>query len=129
MDIRQCSRCAKLFSYRGNRNCPECVQAVDKLFVDVRNYLDEHPTASIEDICEDCGVEESFLLGWLREGRLIRSTEGVPLIKCQRCGVPIKGGRYCDGCAVSVIHQLEGSAQDIGQRESSKVAPIHTRLS
>ena len=129
MDIRQCSRCSKLFSYMGNRQCPACVQMVDKQFVDVRNYLDDHPGASIEDICEECDIEESALLGWLREGRLVLSRGSASHLACQRCGAAIKTGRYCEGCKLKVIDQLEDTAQVIGRRDAESKNRVHIRLS
>jgi len=120
MDIRQCARCSKLFHYMGNRNCPECVRALDDIFLEVRNYLDDHPGANMDDVCVACEADEDDVLRWLREGRLILSSESASLLKCQVCGTPIKSGRYCDTCAAKVIGQLESTAQQLGGGRKGK---------
>ena len=114
MDIRQCIRCSKLFQFRGNVKCPACVHELDEIFLSVRNYLDDNPQASIEDVCEFCGADEEDVLRWLREGRLILTFECQPLLTCQLCQESIKTGRYCEACSAKVIGQLENTSRHLG---------------
>ncbi len=113
MDIRQCRRCRKLFQYIGNPQCPACVQELDNIFNKVRNYLYDNPRASIEQICDDCGAEESNILGWLREGRLILNDHSAGILPCEGCGASIASGRYCDACAKRVKSDLQSTAQSM----------------
>ncbi|MCL2747417.1 MAG: MerR family transcriptional regulator [Oscillospiraceae bacterium] len=127
MNIRQCDRCSKIFNFQGNRRCPACVREVDQSFVDVRNFLDESPKASIEEVCEETGVDEADLLGWLREGRLILSSANVSALLCGRCHAPITSGRYCENCAVWMKATLEDTAHNIKQT-SEKGARSHVYI-
>ena len=128
MDIRQCMRCSKLFQYRGSPNCPDCVRALDDTFLEVRHYLEDHPHATIDDVCEACQADENDVLRWLREGRLILSHDSSPLLACQSCRKPIQSGRYCETCAVNVIGQLEATARHLGgERPNRDRSNDHTR--
>jgi predicted amidophosphoribosyltransferase len=111
MNIKQCARCDKLFEYRGNPNCPNCVQELDDIFVKVRNFLYDHPRADADAIHEACGADEEDVLRWLREGRLILSPDSAAALLCQICGEPIRSGRFCESCNAKVINQLENTAQ------------------
>ena len=138
MDIRQCERCNTLFQFMGNFKCPACVNELDKIFINVRNYLDEHPSASIEDVCDICEVDEEEVLGWLREGRLLLSSDSIARLTCQGCHMPIQSGRYCEDCASQVVDQLEETAQHFssgavaGGRASGRLSQqekrIHVRI-
>lgn len=129
MDIRQCRRCRKLFDYRGNPNCPACVQQMDQMFVMVRNFLYDNPHADMEAICEASGAEENDVLAWLREGRLIVDSDMTPLLTCVNCRKPIQSGQYCDACAHQMRAQLEQGARQISApkpesgEKSAKSAP------
>ena len=120
MEIRQCERCSKLFHYRGNRNCPDCVRELDDIFLKVRNFLDDNPKASVEDVCEAIDADEEDVLGWLREGRLILSRDNNPLLTCQLCRAPIQSGRYCEVCAIKVVGQLERTSQYFEEDKTAK---------
>lgn len=113
MDVRQCRNCRKLFQYRSSPLCPECVEALDRLFQDVRNYIYDNPRATIEQICEETGADSKLISGWLREGRLILSTENAALLKCESCGTAIRSGRFCEECAGQVKSRLEAAAREI----------------
>ncbi|MDR3207455.1 MAG: hypothetical protein LBT60_03895 [Oscillospiraceae bacterium] len=120
MNIKQCARCDKLFEYRGNLNCPSCVQELDDIIDKVRNFLYDNPRADTEIICEECGAEEIDILRWLREGRLILTQDNVAMLKCQVCGEPVKSGRFCESCNAKVINQLESTAQHLSGQTKSR---------
>ena len=48
MDVRNCKGCGKLFNYMsGAQLCPECRAKLEKKFSGVKDYIGEHPQASI----------------------------------------------------------------------------------
>ena len=54
MDVRNCKGCGKLFNYMsGVQLCPECRAKLEKKFSSVKDYIGEHPQASISQVAED----------------------------------------------------------------------------
>jgi len=129
MDIRQCTRCSKLFQYRGNGHCPACVQELDEVFLNVRNYLDDNPRAGVEDVCAACEADEDDVLRWLREGRLLLTKVIHPLLICQLCQTHIRAGRYCEICAAKVVGQLENTARHFGRCMEKRDVRSHVQIS
>ena len=113
MDVRQCGRCKKLFQYQGAQLCPACVLELDEKFNLVRNYIYENPAATLDGICESTGVEAMLIHRWLREGRLILSYESEAMLTCENCGKPLRTGRYCEDCMITVRSMLDGAASSI----------------
>lgn len=99
MEIRNCKRCNRLFQYNGVKYCPKCLMEMDEMYKKVRDYLYEHPDATIVEVSEATGVEEKIILEFLREGRL-ELKEPSPVLTCERCGKPITTGRMCKECLV-----------------------------
>lgn len=56
MNLRNCPQCGKLFVYNIRNLCPECIKKDEKDFGCVRDYLYNHPRATIEEISEETGV-------------------------------------------------------------------------
>ncbi len=47
----------------------------------------------------------------MKEGRLeIRDENTNLLLACERCGKPIKSGRFCDRCIVEMKRELKSAA-------------------
>ncbi|MDR1669758.1 MAG: MerR family transcriptional regulator [Oscillospiraceae bacterium] len=111
MDIRQCKRCKKLFAYTARAICPECIRELDEQFKYVRDYLYDHPNATMEKVCEETGAEMADIHRWLREGRLIQSTVTAPMLTCKVCGAPIYTGEMCDKCTNNVRAQFKKTAE------------------
>jgi flagellar operon protein (TIGR03826 family) len=128
LDIRNCSRCGRIFTYDGiNRLCPRCRKQDEEDFINVREYLYDNPGATIQMVSEDTGVDSKKILRFLREGRLEIKDENTNLIlDCERCGKPIKTGRFCDNCKVELERELKGAVasskhENVKQRERDKM--------
>ena len=122
--IRNCSRCGKPFVPVGaQRICPECVRKADETFVQVQQYLREHPDATVEELATECHVPADIVLGFVREGRLmITAQPDRGGIACPMCGKPLVAGSVCSECR-RVIAQLEGirdSRSETGTRGSGR---------
>lgn len=134
MDVRNCRRCGKIFSYRGVHVCNDCIEQEEKDFEDVKNYIENHPGASTLEVSSETDVEIKTITRFLREGRL--EAEGVQVIDsdltCDKCGKPISMGRYCDDCTKKLQAELKEAAaklQKDAARDSRNVnwGSIHTR--
>ena len=65
MDVRNCKGCGKLFNYMsGAQLCPECRAKLEKKFSSVKDYIDEHPQASISQVAEDMDVSVKQIKQW-----------------------------------------------------------------
>lgn len=101
MDLRNCSRCGKLFQSMGQRICPDCVREEQKDFEKVREYLWENKDATIYETSQATGVSTERINQFVREGRLVLNK---PELECMSCGQPIKTGKFCAKC----LKQMQG---------------------
>ncbi|SFQ02976.1 MerR family transcriptional regulator [Caldicoprobacter faecalis] len=126
MDIRNCKRCNRLFQYNGIKYCPSCVMELDEMFKKVRDYLYEHPDATIIEVSEATGVEEKIILEFLREGRL-ELKEPSPVLTCERCGKPITTGRMCKECLAVFERGLKKGLSE-SARKVSDLKPDSSKI-
>ena len=110
MDVRNCKGCGRLFNYMGGAPlCQECKAALEKKFEAVKDYIDEHPQASISQVAEDMDVSVKQIKQWVREERLILSEASLDGVVCEHCGRPITSGRYCDKCKAAMANNLQSA--------------------
>lgn len=111
MDIKNCKRCGKMFSYlSGMIICNECKKVDEEDFIKVRKYLYDNPGSSMQQISEVCEVSAEKITRFLKEGRLeIREGSNV-ILECEICGKSISSGRRCSNCA----KQLERDLNKVG---------------
>ncbi|MCL2030222.1 MAG: hypothetical protein FWG93_01620 [Oscillospiraceae bacterium] len=113
MNVRSCERCRRLFQTTGNPMCPACIQELDAQFSDVKNYLYDNPGASMEQVCEETGVDHAQIVRWLREGRLVTDERHAALLGCVTCGAPIRAGQYCEACKGNLQRSLRDTARSM----------------
>lgn len=119
MDVRNCSRCGKVFSYAGKPLCRRCLDLEEREFERVKAYLVEHPGSTIEEVHEDTEVSKDKILRFLREGRLI-ATEGLAdVLRCEWCQRPIQTGYRCKKCAEGMQSQIRSVLPAEPQREAA----------
>lgn len=108
MDVRNCKGCGKLFNYlSGIPLCPECLKKLEEKFIDVKQYIEDHPGASLSEIAEDNDVTVNQIKRWVREERLSFTADSVVGLECENCGTIIKTGRFCDSCKEKLQHGFE----------------------
>ena len=123
MDIVNCPRCGKLFTRMSSPICDACEKEEEKIFQDVKKYIEDNPNSHLEEVATATGVSVKKLLKYLREGRL-ETTQGIgSVLKCENCGKHIKRGRYCDTCVIEINQQV---ADAFAQKKTSAV--MHTRI-
>ena len=111
MNVRNCKRCRKLFNYiAGQPICPACKEELEKLFQEVKKYIQDHRNCSVAEVATECDVEESQIRQWVREERLEFGEGSIGLV-CETCGSPITTGRFCDKCKASMVNQLSAAGR------------------
>jgi len=107
-ELRNCPQCGKVYMYMVRNLCPACIDLEEAQYEQVREYLLKNPGASVEQIVEDTGVEESKVLRWMRDGRLVvADTGGRPVLVCQRCGRRVEKGNLCPKC-IQTLQEIKG---------------------
>ena len=109
MDARSCRSCGILFNYiQGPPVCAACRQKLEDKFVQVRDYIRENDSATMQQISEDNEVSVKQLKQWVREERLVFTKNSPVGIECEACGKMIKTGRFCDQCKSNMTNTLQG---------------------
>lgn len=107
MNVRNCKKCGKLFNYvAGAPICPACKDGLEKKFQEVKKYVQDNKGVTIHDVVENCEVDSQQVRQWVREERLEFSGEGVTGITCEKCGVTIPTGRFCQKCKNEMTENL-----------------------
>lgn len=117
MEVIQCVRCKKLFQHiSGPPICYECKAQEEKDFDRVKEYLKEHPRATLSEVAEETEVSVERITKFLKEGRLeITQSSGI-MLKCEKCGRPIPGGRLCKACSSQLKNDLQGSYNELKEK-------------
>ncbi|WP_058485997.1 TIGR03826 family flagellar region protein [Defluviitalea phaphyphila] len=108
MEIRNCKKCNRLFQYvTGRVICPACKEEEEKVFKKIKEYLYEHPKATLVQVSQETGASIPTIKHYIREGRLIITPESPIGIECERCGTMIKTGRFCEKCAYEIERDMK----------------------
>lgn len=119
MDARNCRSCGILFNYIGGVPiCASCKKKLEDKFREVKDYLNEHPNATIVEVSEEMEVSVKQIKQWIREERLSLSEATMDGVLCESCGKPIRSGRFCDKCKAKMQSELASAI------EKPKAAPV-----
>ena len=113
-----CEHCHRLFNYPGfgAMYCPMCKTEDEKTRRKIKDWLDEHGTASMYEISAATGVSERLIRQYLRDGMLEIPNNSPVFIKCEKCGCDIRSGRWCPECAAKLSSDLRGCYAGIGDK-------------
>lgn len=120
-ELKNCKKCGRLFNYIGGRIpiCPVCQKEDEADFQKIKKYLFENPGASISQVSKDLDITVEKIKRFLREGRLeIVGDEGIPILCCEKCGEPIKTGRFCDECSRNLSKEFSSAANKMIKKDS-----------
>lgn len=107
MDVRSCKNCGRLFNYlQGTPICPACKKKLEDKFVEVKEYVREHDSATMQEISDANDVSVKQIKQWVREERLAFTDSSPVGIECEKCGAMIRTGRFCDKCKNSMANNL-----------------------
>lgn len=122
MDVRNCVRCGKIFNYvSGQPICVNCKGQLEEKFSEVKQYLRENKGASIQEVSEANQVDIRQIRQWIREERITFAEDSMVGIECERCGVTIRTGRFCNNCKADLAGDLDSfNANQSGGNQSFK---------
>lgn len=119
MEVKNCVKCKKLFQYlSGPPLCPNCKEQEEKDFQAVRQYLKEHPRASLTEVADALEISVEKITRFLKEGRLEIAPGSAIILECERCGSPIMSGRFCASCSGKLESDLSSTSKELRDRAS-----------
>lgn len=109
MNVINCLNCGKIFNYNGfgSKLCPVCRKLDEEDFKKVKEYLYENPGASMTEVANALEIPVSKIKRYLREGRLEIVSEQNLFLQCERCGIAINTGRFCDQCLKAMTKEFK----------------------
>ena len=112
MEVKNCKGCGRLFNYMGGAPlCDGCRKKFEQKFQEVKQYLDENPNASVNQVSEDNDVSVKQIKQWIREERLSLSEASLDGVTCEHCGRPIRTGRFCEKCKAAMANSFANSIE------------------
>ena len=110
MNVRNYRKCRRLFNYvMGPYLCPQCREEREAKFQEVKKFVQENRYADIPTVSEACNVEPSQINQWIREERLCFAEDSPIGIACERCGLTIKSGRFCEKCKAEMSNGFKSA--------------------
>lgn len=121
MDVRSCRKCKRLFNYVvGPHICPACREEMEKLFSEVKKYIQENPSSGIMEVSQEFDIDPMQITKWIREERLQFADSVAIGLECERCGANIRSGKYCDRCKLEMTKSFNAAINKPGTAASSQ---------
>lgn len=122
MNVKNCKVCGRIYNYVAGPNvCPSCRDDMEAKFQEVKEYIRNHKGCGVQEVSEECDVEPAQIRQWLREDRLEVTEDSAIFLSCEACGAPIRSGRFCEKCQVSMIKGFK-DVLGSGQKHAPKPA-------
>ena len=116
----KCEKCGCMrLKYKGvgEYKCEECGFFMYDDYGKVRNYIERNPGATSSEVSSVTGVSKDKIRHLLREDKIQIAPGSATFLHCERCGVEIRSGKYCNECQKKVS---DGEKADkINARKSS----------
>lgn len=121
--LANCNECGGLFNKVAGDVCPKCLDQEEEEYQKVRKYLLDNPSALIDEIIEETGVDVDKIRQFLESGRLTETKLILESdITCQMCGRPIVMGTLCRFCQKQVSQGLVDEAKPKQQADAKKAS-------
>ena len=106
---RRCEECGGVMIFKGvgEYHCEDCKHVMYDDYGKVRLYIETHPGARSSDVSAMTGVSQHSIRQMLRENKLEIASNSASFLKCERCGINIRSGRFCKQCEIEYHRALE----------------------
>lgn len=120
MDLRNCRKCDRMYSYDQVDLCPKCRSNNAEELKLVKEYLYDNPKSTISQVSANTKVDTNKILKLLREEK-IEIAEGSEnmILDCERCGSAIRCGKFCPAC----INELRSELKSVSDAMKEENAP------
>ncbi|SRR5690625_4812828 len=107
-ELANCPNCGKLFVKGAQTVCRECFLEEEEKFNLVYDFLRqrENRKATVLEVSEATGVEESLIMKFVKQRRLLQTNFPNLTYPCDRCGKEIREGKLCQSCAEEIREDL-----------------------
>jgi len=95
--LKNCEECGKVFAHPTRVLCEDCYKKVQASYQAVKEYLQQHPGATVAEVAQATESDVDLVYQFIREGRLSVVPKDAGLT-CEICGTPIQVGRICRKC-------------------------------
>lgn len=121
-ELANCARCDAVFVKGMLDICQDCYKEEEKAFETVYRFLSRQKNreATLAEIAEATGVEEGWIVKFIKEKRLLTSRFPNLNYLCKRCGKPIVQGRLCTSCAKELKQELKQHEKQHYQEKEKK---------
>ncbi|MFS0674199.1 TIGR03826 family flagellar region protein [Ornithinibacillus sp. 179-J 7C1 HS] len=108
VELSNCSRCGKVFVKSLRDVCPDCYKEEEAAFKKVYEFLKQQKNreATLIEVVEATGVEETLITKFIKENRLRTSMFPKLGYPCERCGSMISTGKLCTNCSSELKSEL-----------------------
>ncbi|QDP41285.1 TIGR03826 family flagellar region protein [Radiobacillus deserti] len=128
-ELSNCPRCDKLF-VKGYRDiCQDCYKQEEMDFQTVYAFMKQRKNreATVLDIVEATGVEETLILKFVKEQRLRTSQFPRLAYKCERCEREITEGNLCVKCTKELLGDIDFQERVDAHKSHSDKATYFTK--
>ena len=111
--FRICKTCGKMYRYYNSKYhiCYDCLEKEELLFVDAKNYLEEKPGSTVNDLSKELDIPLRLIQRWIQEDRLLFNNK-TGFNRCVKCGAEIGGGKICKNCKKKVFNAINQCIED-----------------
>lgn len=108
----QCDACGGNLEYRGlgRYRCLECGKELLDDYGKIKKYFEKHGPTPVLQIARDTGISKEKIKILLKRGTAELPVGSSFSLKCEKCGMPIRYGRYCTVCSNTCF------GEEIGER-------------
>lgn len=121
--IANCKRCDRIFQKVVKDICPSCVKEQQELVQLIKNYLRDHPYATIPEVARETDIAVEDLIDLIEQQILILVEFPNMTITCERCGLPTQQGRFCNSCKAELVKEMANMTRAVKQLQEKTAKP------
>ena len=109
-----CSECGGIMVFKGvgEYKCEDCGSLGYDDYGKARNYIEQHPGATVAEVAGATGVSQKSIREMLRESRLEVASNSSVFLRCEICGTSIRSGKFCPKCEAAHHKEIEERARN-----------------
>ncbi|WP_010098538.1 TIGR03826 family flagellar region protein [Ornithinibacillus scapharcae] len=129
-ELANCSSCGNVFVKQLKDICKECYKKEEAAFQIVYDFLRQQRNreATLTEVVEATGVEETLITKFIKENRLRTSMFPKLGYPCEKCGTMITTGKLCGSCSTELQNELSKLEAIDKVAERNKETEKETRI-